>query len=123
MKHTTTKRSFLAVTAALVFALATLSTAGCATGGFKIEGKWKNTETEMGIGQAQPGAIVAFDGTNCNFISPSDTYVFYEDDPYYRLDWTTVLGGSGSNRVEVIDDDNILIHNGEDSYITMTRVG
>ena len=40
--------------------------------GFSIEGKWKSVG-ESGFGQAQPGAIVAFDGTNCNFFSPKDT--------------------------------------------------
>ena len=38
-----------------------------------IEGKWK-VVSDSGFGQAQPGTIIAFDGTNCNLYSPSDTY-------------------------------------------------
>jgi hypothetical protein len=91
------------------------------SGDFAIEGKWKNVG-ETGIGQAQPGAIIIFDGMNCNLISPSDTYAFYEDGGDYRLDWTTVLGSSGSQTVHVIDEDHIEMHNGE-ARIEFERVG
>ena len=50
--------------------------------GLTIEGKWKSTGS-YGFGQAQPGAIVAFDGINCNFFSPQDTYAFYPDGDWY----------------------------------------
>ena len=33
---------------------------------FYIEGKWKSVGS-YGFGQAQPGSIVIFNGTNCNF--------------------------------------------------------
>ena len=36
--------------------------------GFAIEGKWKSVGN-TGFGQAQPGSIVNFNGTNCNFFS------------------------------------------------------
>ena len=75
---------------------------------FSIEGKWKSVGS-YGFGQAQPGAIVVFDGNNCNFYSPNDTYAFYKEDDRYVLDITSVLGESLSQTVNIIDDDNIEI--------------
>lgn len=73
---------------------------------YDITGKWKSVG-ESGFGQAQPGAIVVFDGNNCNFYSPNDTYAFYKEDDRYVLDITSVLGESLSQTVNIIDDDNI----------------
>lgn len=75
---------------------------------YDITGKWKSVG-ESGFGQAQPGAIVVFDGNNCNFYSPNDTYAFYKEDDRYVLDVTSVLGESLSQTVNIIDDDNIEI--------------
>ncbi len=49
---------------------------------FSIEGKWKNIGSET-FGQAQQGAIIVFDGINCNFFSPKDTYAFSKDGDHY----------------------------------------
>ena len=57
---------------------------------FNITGKWKNTGSDD-YGQAQSGAIVVFDGKNCNFYSPNDTYAFYKEGDHYRLDCTSML--------------------------------
>lgn len=75
---------------------------------YDIAGKWKSIG-DSGFGQAQPGAIVIFDGNNCNFYSPNDTYAFYKEDDRYVLDITSVLGESLSQTVNIIDDDNIEI--------------
>ena len=75
---------------------------------YDITGKWKSIG-DSGFGQAQPGAIVVFDGNNCNFYSPNDTYAFYKEDDRYVLDITSVLGESLSQTVNIIDDDNIEI--------------
>lgn len=75
---------------------------------YDITGKWKSVG-ESGFGQAQPGAIVVFDGNNCNFYSPNDTYAFYKEDDRYVLDITSVLGESLSQSVNIIDDNNIKI--------------
>ncbi len=75
---------------------------------YDITGKWKSIG-DSGFGQAQPGAIVIFDGNNCNFYSPNDTYAFYKEDDRYVLDITSVLGESLSQTVNIIDDDNIEI--------------
>lgn len=75
---------------------------------YDITGKWKSIG-DSGFGQAQPGAIVVFDGNNCNFYSPNDTYAFYKEDDKYVLDITSVLGESLSQTVNIIDDDNIEI--------------
>ena len=73
---------------------------------YDITGKWKSVG-DSGFGQAQPRAIVVFDGNNCNFYSPKDTYAFYKEDDRYVLDITSVLGESLSQSVNIIDDDNI----------------
>lgn len=75
---------------------------------YDITGKWKSIG-DNGFGQAQPGAIVIFDGNRCNFYSPNDTYAFYKEDDRYVLDITSVLGESLSQTVNIIDDDNIEI--------------
>lgn len=78
---------------------------------FYIEGKWKNVGDD-GFGQAQPGAIVAFDGTHCNYYSPYDTYAFYYDDSNYRLEVVGLLGDTCSFTVNIVDNDNIEVIDG-----------
>ena len=86
---------------------------------FAIEGSWKSVG-DYGFGQAQPGAIVVFDGTNCNFFSPNDTYAFYKENVEWRLDCTSMLlSDTMSFRVEVIDYDNIDRYS--DSYVTKLK--
>lgn len=88
---------------------------------FSIEGKWKSIG-EYGFGQAQPGAIVAFDGVNCNFYSPSDTYAFYQENGKWRLDCTDFLfAETVCFTVEIIDNDNIHIYYGS-SVTELKRV-
>ena len=88
---------------------------------FSIEGKWKNVGS-TGFGQAQPGAIVKFDGTNCNLYSPADTYAFYKSGDSYVLDITSVMGGdSMSSKVNVIDSNNIEIKRGS-TLLTFKRM-
>lgn len=80
---------------------------------FSIEGKWKSVGS-YGFGQAQPGAIVAFDGTNCNFFSPSDTYAFYADGDDYRLECTSFMSTStAAFTVKIIDSDHIDVYYGD----------
>lgn len=79
---------------------------------FTIEGKWKSVG-DYGFGQAQPGAIVAFDEIHCNFYSPSDTYALYQEDGKWRLDCTDFLfANTVSFTVEIIDNNNIDIYYG-----------
>lgn len=75
---------------------------------YDIIGKWKNIG-DKGFGQAQPGAIIIFDGERCNFYSPNDTYAFYNDGNKYVLDVTSPLAESLSFTVNIIDDNNISI--------------
>lgn len=88
---------------------------------FKIEGKWKNVGTNT-FGQAQKGAIVVFNGTNCNLFSPVDTYGFYKKGEDYLLDCTSPFGDTVSFKVKLIDKDHIDIYYSSDC-IEMTRVG
>ena len=82
-------------------------------GDFSIEGKWKSIG-ESGFGQAQPGAIVVFDGTNCNFFSPKDTYAIYQDGDTYKLDVTSYLFAEALTfTVNTIDEDHIVITSGQ----------
>ena len=76
------------------------------------KGTWKSVGS-YGFGQAQPGAIVTFDGTHCNFFSPYDTYAFYQDNGQWRLDCTSFLFSETlSFQVEIIDVDLINIYYG-----------
>lgn len=80
---------------------------------FSIEGKWKSVGS-YGFGQAQPGAIVAFDGTNCNFFSPSDTYAFYADGNDYKLECTSFMSTStAAFTVRIIDANHIDVYYGD----------
>ena len=87
---------------------------------FSIIGKWKNIG-EYTYGQAQTGSIINFDGTNCNFYSPKDTYAFYKKGDNYRLDCTSPLGDTASFTVKIIDDDHIDVSNGS-NIVELKRV-
>ena len=88
---------------------------------FTIEGKWKNTGTYT-FGQVQQGAIVAFDGKNCNFFSPMDTYAFYKSGSNFKLDCTSYLfSDTLSFTVKIIDNDHIDIYN-RSNCLELTRV-
>ena len=88
---------------------------------FSIEGKWKNVGTYT-FGQVQSGAIVAFDGTNCNFFSPKDTYAFYQDGDDYKLECTSLLSTDTLTfTVKIMDENNIDVFNGS-NCLEMTRV-
>ena len=88
---------------------------------FSIEGKWKSVG-DSGFGQAQPGAIVAFDGTNCNFFSPKDTYALYQDGDTYKLDVTSYLfADTLTFTVNTVSEDYIVITSGQ-TVTTLERV-
>lgn len=88
---------------------------------FNIKGKWKNIGTYT-FGQVQSGAIVAFDGKNCNVYSPQDTYAFYKDGDSYTLDCTSLLFSETiSFKVKIVDKDNIHIYYGS-NYLDLIRV-
>ncbi len=88
---------------------------------FTIEGKWKSIG-ETGFGQAQPGAIVVFDGVNCNFFSPSDTYACYQGNNGWQLDLTSYLFADNLTcPIKIIDEDTIDVFYGT-SMTTLKRV-
>ena len=88
---------------------------------FSIEGKWKSVG-DSGFGQAQPGAIVVFDDTNCNFFSPKDTYALYQDGDTYKLDVTSYLFAETLTfTVNTISEDHITIISG-DSVTDLERI-
>ncbi len=89
---------------------------------FSIVGAWKNVG-ETTHNQIQPGAIISFDGKNCNVFSPKDTYALYKDSGKYRLDCTSILGGTISYTVEIIDNDNIHLITPINTVIKLKRVG
>ena len=87
---------------------------------FDIKGKWKSVGDE-GFQQAQPGAVVEFDGEHCNFYSPKDTYTFFKENGEYKLICKNVLWqDSLSFNVNVIDDNNITI-TGVTSQVTKLK--
>ncbi len=88
---------------------------------FSIEGKWKNLSQNT-YGQVQSGAIVSFNGKNCNFISPSDIYAFYKEGNNYVLDCTTMLfSETESFPVVVLDRNHIKVYTGD--WLELERVG
>ena len=87
---------------------------------YSIVGKWKNVG-EYTFGQAQKGAIIVFDGMNCNFFSPRDTYAFYKNGDNFRLDCTSPLADTVSFTVKIVDENNIDIFNGS-NIVELTRV-
>ncbi len=89
-------------------------------GNFSIEGKWKNVG-EGTWGQMQEGAIIVFDGVNCNVFSPMDTYAFYDDGSGYVLDCTSPLGDTVDLDVDVVSDNEIILTVG-DNTIELARV-
>lgn len=104
-----------------------LSGGSAANGGadpsFEIEGKWKVVGNGSS-GQMQKGAVIVFDGENCNVFSPGDTYAFYQDDDgSYRLDVTGLLGGSPSFEVTLENDDHISLKHGKSTTVELKRVG
>ena len=94
----------------ILFVLMLLVTTLTACGSrFSIEGKWKSVG-KSGFGQAQPGAIVVFDGEKCNFFSPSDTYALYEKNGTYTMDVTAFMSTDTLTfQIDVIDDDQIIL--------------
>lgn len=87
---------------------------------FSIIGKWKNVGTYT-FGQAQKGSIISFDGTNCNFFSPKDTYAFYKNGDNYKLDCTSPLADTVSFTVKIVDENNIDVFNVSD-IVELKRV-
>ena len=70
------------------------------------------------------GQEVVFDGTNCNVFSPADTYAFYKDGDYYRLDCTSFLFAETlSFKVGIVDNDHIDIFYNGPEYVELQRVG
>ena len=112
------KRVFVVLAVVLALLLA-----GCGGGGgFRLEGKWKNVGAYT-FGQVQSGAIVVFDGKNCNVFSPKDTYAFYKDGSDYKLECTSLLFSETLTfRVKIVDKDHINIYYGS-NYLEMSRVG
>lgn len=99
------KRALFVALLVLCFLLA-----ACGEGKFSIVGKWKSVGA-YGFGQAQPGAIVVFDESFCNFFSPRDTYVFYQDGGSYKLETTSLLSTATLHfTVTVKDNDHIHVN-------------
>lgn len=87
---------------------------------FSIIGTWQNNGSHT-FGQAQSGAIIVFDGSHCNYFSPSDTYAFYVEGEDYRLDCTSPLGETVSFTVRIIDENHIDIFYGQNN-VELTRI-
>lgn len=79
---------------------------------FQIEGSWQSVG-DTGFGQAQPGAIVTFDGESCNFYSPKDSYRLYAQNGEVILECTSFLfNDTLIFNVDIADDDLLYIRYG-----------
>lgn len=86
-------------------------------------GSWKSVGS-YGIGVAQPGASVIFDGDHVGLVSPWDTYRFYKVNGEWKLTCqTAVFSDDLFFEVKIIDENHVnLIHN--KNYVTeLERVG
>lgn len=89
---------------------------------FDVYGKWKNVGDDE-YGQMRKNAVVVFDGVNCNVYSPKDTYALESNgDGTYHLTVTGLLGGSPSFTVIPIDQNNMVLENGDSTQIHLKRV-
>lgn len=103
------KKRVLGIPIALILIFfITITLYGCGDE-FYIEGKWRSVGDE-GFGQAQPGAIVVFDGKNCNLLSPNDTYSLSNDNGEYKLYVTGLLGGNVTFNITLEDNDHIILN-------------
>ena len=96
------------VLAFVIITILGIQLVGCGSSNFDIKGTWQSVG-ETGFGQAQPGAIVVFDGSYCNFYSPQDTYAITKENGGYILSVTSLLGQTLSYDIEVIDKNNIVV--------------
>jgi len=92
---------------------------GCGSS-FDIRGNWQVTSGQWG--QATPGTVIVFNGSQCNLYSPKDTYgISKTSNNNYRLSVTGLLGGNFSFDVTVVDKNHIKLVNGSTS-IEMKRL-
>ena len=90
--------------------------------GFSLTGTWKSVGAS-GFGQAQPGALVTFDGSKCNFYSPYDTYALYRDNGKLVLGITSFLFSENLTfEVQVLDADRIRVIYGSSVAAELKRV-
>lgn len=90
---------------------------------FNLKGTWKSVGS-YGFGQAQPGALVTFDGTYCNFYSPRDTYALYQNNGKLTFDVTSFLFRENLTfEVQIVDDNNIKIIYDPSHITELKRVG
>ena len=108
---------FTCVIAISILVLITLG--GCGSS-FDIRGKWQVTSGQWG--QATPGAVIVFNGSQCNLYSPKDTYgISKTSNNNYRLNITGLLGGNFSFDVTVVDKNHIKLTKGS-TTIEMKRL-
>ena len=90
---------------------------------FSLTGTWKSVGS-YGFGQAQPGALITFDGTYCNFYSPRDTYALYQNNGKLTFDVTSFIFRENlSFEVQIIDDNYIKIIYDPSHITELKRVG
>ena len=97
------------------------SDAGWGSSSFSIEGKWQSVG-DTGFGQAQPGAVVYFDGVNCNIVSPFDTYTVKGSNGSYTLDVTSFSSTAVFTFDINLDGKNHIYLIGNSSTIELERV-
>ena len=113
--------------AVLLIAVLAVTLTGCgaqkkADRGFELTGTWKSVGAR-GFGQAQPGALVAFDGSKCNFCSPYDTYALYRNNGKLVLDITSFFFAENLTfEVQVLDADRIRVLYGGSAAAELKRV-
>ena len=99
--------------------LVLITLGGCGSS-FDIRGNWQVTSGQWG--QATPGVVIVFNGSQCNLYSPKDTYGISKiSNNSYRLEITGLLGGNSSFDVTVVDKNHIKLTRGS-TTIDMKRL-
>jgi len=101
-------RRVLAITLAAIIAISLSFVVVSILKPFDIQGSWISTG-DRGWGQAQPGAVIAFDGTNCNLYSPMDTYALSREGKTYQLFVTSLLGETIKFNVQILSNKEIKV--------------
>ena len=93
---------------------------------FRIEGQWEKAEDNctartISKDMKEDNTIIFFNGSNCNFSSPFETYRFQKIKGSYFLTISNILYDKVTFRVNVLDNDHIEI-SGDGAVVKLERI-
>ena len=93
---------------------------------FRIEGQWERAEDNcaartISYDIKEDDTIIFFNGSNCNFSSPFETYRFQKIKGKYFLTVSNILCDKVTFRVNIIDNNHIEI-SGSGDVVKLERI-